>query len=177
MMGSIAMSMPFPRFLSLSARNLAMLAFVLSLMPPAAAQETMAQAMGNAIARMMESMGFTHIGAPNSAVSGWPSAFGNLSLPSGGGAMPWGGSVLEGIWEDNQGGLLIVQGRFYRLYALGRGVIDGEIRVESNRVDLANRRERFVQTFEFALDEGRLALRNQSGQVFLYRRLVLGRGR
>ncbi len=177
------------RFTPISiAHCLPALVLVLSLTPPAAAQETMAEAMGNAIARMMESMGFASTGAPGATptmpdpansmgMSGWPSAFGNLSLPGGGGAMPWSGSVLEGIWEDNQGGLLIVQGRFYRLYAPGRGAIDGDLRVESNRVELANRQENFIQPFEFALDDGRLALRNQSGQVFLYRRLVLGRGR
>ena len=176
------------RLIPLVACSLLSLALVPNLVQGAAVQETMAEAMGNAIARMMESMGFASTGAPGTTptlpdpansmgMSGWPSVFGNLSLPSGGGAMPGGGSVLEGIWEDNQGGLLIVQGRFYRLYALGRGAIDGEILVESNRVDLANRQESFIQTFEFALDEGRLALRNQSGQVFLYRRLVLGRGR
>mgnify|MGYP001809981874 CR=1 FL=1 len=163
------------RLLPLIARSLLVLALAPSLVQGAAVQETMAEAMANVIARMMESTGFASTGVPNPVMSGWPSAFGNLPLPGGSGTMPWNNSVLEGIWEDNQGGLLIVQGRFYRLYAPGRGVIDGEIRVATNRVELDNRQENFTQTFEFALDQGRLALRNQSGQVFLYRRLELGR--
>lgn len=90
-----------------------------------------------------------------------------------GGAMPWSGTSLEGLWEDNQGGLLIVQGGFYRLYSACRGYVEGEIRLQDTRVELSNRAENFIQTFEFALDQGRLALRDQNGQLYLYRRLVL----
>ena len=90
-----------------------------------------------------------------------------------GGAMPWTGTSLDGLWEDNQGGLLIVQGGFYRLYSACRGYIEGQIRVQTDRVELSNRTENFTQTFEFALDQGRLALRDQNGQLYLYRRLIL----
>ncbi|MGQ9659371.1 MAG: hypothetical protein ACUVT0_04595 [Thermochromatium sp.] len=80
---------------------------------------------------------------------------------------------MEGLWEDNQGGLLIVQGGFYRLYSACRGYIEGEIWVRNDRVDLSNRAENFTQSFEFALDQGRLALRDRNGQLYLYRRLIL----
>ncbi|QGU33591.1 hypothetical protein [Thermochromatium tepidum] len=136
--------------------------------------------MAHAIARMMESMGFTGQVEPRSpapvappAPMGMPS-WGMLGqMPGAAATSPWAGSVLEGVWEDNQGGLLIVQGGFYRLYAACRGYIEGEIRVWSDRVELSNRAENFTQTFEFALDQGRLALRDRNGQLYLYRRLVL----
>lgn len=173
---------------------------------PAAAQQTAAEAMAHAIARMMESMGFTANVDPGrvpppvapSGMPSWPSAQGPMSQSfsttpdraaqqagsmadsawramqgASGGAMPWTGTSLEGLWEDNQGGLLIVQGGFYRLYSACRGYIEGEIRVQTDRVELSNRTENFTQTFEFALDQGRLALRDQNGQLYLYRRLIL----
>lgn len=168
---------------------------------PAVAQQTPAQAMAYAIARMMESMGFTGtagqgtvppLSAPAdpTGMSSWPSSLGQIpqsftTLPdraanqvgsmadSAWGAMPGSASSLAGVWEDNQGGLLIVQGGFYRLYSACRGYIEGEIRVQTDRVELSNRAENFTQTFEFALDQGRLALRDQNGQLYLYRRLIL----
>lgn len=94
-----------------------------------------------------------------------------------GGAAPLGGTVLEGVWEDNQGGLLIVQGGLYRLYSQCRGYIEGSIRVTGDQLELRNNQQDFTQTFEVAMDQGRLALRSPGGQIFLYRRLVLGRER
>lgn len=184
----------------------------------AIAEETMAQAMGNAIARMMESMGFANTGVGGAmgnvpgmgqgvpyntmgmpgAMTGLPSPFGmvpgqtmpfpggsrinqmadqfsqQMPFSGGGGTIPGTGTSLEGLWEDNQGGVLIVQGNFYRIYSSCKGFIEGTIQVGKDRLDLTNQRENFAQTFEFALDQNRLALRNTSGEVFLYRRLVLG---
>jgi hypothetical protein len=186
---------------------------ILGVLPfqPAAAQQTAAEAMAHAIARMMESMGFTAnvdqgrgpplpLSAPPdpTGLSTWPAAPGQMpgslatrpdqAIPqagtmadsawramqgASGGAMPWSGTSLEGLWEDNQGGLLIVQGGFYRLYSACRGYVEGEIRLQDKRMDLSNSAENFSQTFEFALDQGRLALRDQNGQLYLYRRLIL----
>ena len=100
-----------------------------------------------------------------------------LPVPGGSVEMPAGGSSLEGIWEDTQGGLLIVQGAHYRIYSACNGFIEGTLQVEQERIELTNQSENFTQTFEFALDQGRLALRNQSGEMFLYRRMLLGQGR
>ncbi|EXJ14552.1 hypothetical protein D779_2693 [Imhoffiella purpurea] len=169
------------------------------------AEETPAQAMARAIARMMESMGFNEIGTPGAAnpghgvPPGWPSVFGPWSgamnpspstsemsrmadkvyqgvMSSGEQlAAGWTPGLVEGVWEDNQGGLLIVQGTLYRLYSACNGHIDGEIRVLGDRIELSNRQQNFTQTFEYALDQGRLALRDPSGQIYLYRRLLLDR--
>ncbi|WP_200332856.1 hypothetical protein [Thiocystis violacea] len=145
--------------------------------------------------------------APPMPADGWPSAFGALpgmsgpggpmspgsggspmsqmsqmgerlyrSLPMQGGDGS-GAGPLEGLWEDNQGGVLIVQGGFYRLYSQCRGYIEGRIRVSNDQVELGNSRENITQTFDMALDQGRLVLRSPSGTVFLYRRLVLGQDR
>jgi len=89
------------------------------------------------------------------------------------GQMPWSGSALEGVWEIAGGGLLIVQGSNYRLYAPDGGYVDGTLQVSGDRLQMANARAGFVLQFDYALDQGRLAMRDQSGQVYLYRRLVL----
>jgi len=153
------------------ARQALILTLILAGLPlqPATAQQTAAEAMAHAIARMMESMGFTANVDPGGAManSAW------RAMQGAGGAMPWTGTSLDGLWEDNQGGLLIVQGGFYRLYSACRGYVEGQIRVQTDRVELSNRTENFTQTFEFALDQGRLALRDQNGQLYLYRRLIL----
>jgi hypothetical protein len=92
------------------------------------------------------------------------------------GAMPWTAGPLEGIWEGSDDGLLIVQGGRYRIYAPFSGYIDGDIRISGDRVALTNRRENFSQEFEYALDQGRLVLRDRQGQIYLYRRLILEGG-
>lgn len=92
------------------------------------------------------------------------------------GAMPWAAGPLEGIWEGSDDGLLIVQGARYRIYAPFSGYIDGDIRITGDRIELTNRREGFGQEFEYALDQGRLVLRDRQGQIYLYRRLVLEGG-
>lgn len=94
--------------------------------------------------------------------------------PAGGG-VAWSAGPLEGIWEGSDDGLLIVQGERYRLYAPLSGFIEGDIRVRGERVELSNQRESFTQQFEYALDQGRLVLRDQQGQIYLYRRLDLNR--
>jgi hypothetical protein len=209
-----SMCIALRHFIPFILRFLLIISWGLSLTPPALAQETMALAMANAIARMMEVMGFNNsnitpplgMGAPL-PLAGFPSAFNVLpnmthvmptpltASSSGSGGMPiqqlleqfnqvWsnGGrglvnttrtTALEGIWEDNQGGLLIVQRNRYRIYSPGNGVIDGDILLNDERIALTNRRENFTQSFEFALAQGRLVLRNHNGDVFLYRLLIL----
>jgi hypothetical protein len=92
------------------------------------------------------------------------------------GTMPWTVGPLEGLWEGSDDGLLIVQGARYRIYAPFSGYIDGDIRITGDRVELTNRRESFSQAFEYALNQGRLVLRDRQGQIYLYRRLVLEGG-
>ncbi|MGE5153694.1 MAG: hypothetical protein ACM3ST_06730 [Bdellovibrio bacteriovorus] len=127
---------------------------------------------------------------------GWPG--GTMGMPFGGGSqmwdqfsrsvpgmsqmpqmpqMPWSGSTLEGAWEAAGGGLLLVQGTFYRLYAPSGGYVDGSIQVTADRVRMFSSQAGFDLEFEYAMDqEGRLVMRDQGGQLYLYRRLVLKGG-
>ena len=150
------------------------------------------EAMADAMSRMMESMGLLGAGSDDArsmgdargsgAALGQGGEMGRKMLEGmtngapGTGRMPWTGAALEGIWEAAGGGLLIVQGGNYRLYAPHWAYVDGTIQVTGNRLQLTSRRANFSLTFEFALDQGRLALRDGNGQVMLYRRLVLDGG-
>jgi hypothetical protein len=91
-------------------------------------------------------------------------------------AMPWQGSALEGVWEVAGGGLLIVQGERFRLYAPDWSQVEGSIRTSGARLHLTNPEVGFDLDFEYAVDQGRLAMRDASGQLYLYRLVVLGGG-
>ena len=95
-----------------------------------------------------------------------------VGMPS----MPWSGGLLEGVWEGAGGGVLIVQGPYYRLYSPTGGFIEGRLELGSGDLRLHNAAAGFDRRFDFALDQGRLALRDEGGQVYLYRQLVLDGG-
>jgi len=86
---------------------------------------------------------------------------------------PWSGGPLEGIWEGRNGELLIVQGNRFRLYPGESGYLDGYLQVSGDRLALYNPSDAQARPFEFAEAEGRLVLRDQAGQLYLYRRLFL----
>jgi hypothetical protein len=171
------------------------------LLPPAGntAGRTGAEAMADAMTRMMDAMGFkgsgsdsgrsaSSLGMPSMpspfGMPGWPPGYGGFpggfsgGFPGGFPSMPstWTGSPLEGTWEAAGGGLLIVQGSNYRLYAPNGGFVDGTLRVSGDRVVLESSRADVSLEFDYALDQDRLALRDRSGQVYPYRRLVLDGG-
>lgn len=81
-----------------------------------------------------------------------------------------GAGSLDGIWEGSGGDLLIVQGGRYRIYAPQDQYLDGLLQQQASRVALYNVQDGHTQVFEFATQDGRLALRDASGQVYLYRR-------
>ncbi|WP_295426940.1 hypothetical protein [uncultured Thiodictyon sp.] len=179
------MSHQMPCAVPRSRRWPAWVLLLLALCPPAGpvrAAEGAAgrEAMADAMSRMMESMGLlgSGTGAPNAAGGGgsWDQAaeVGKRMLEGRG--LPLTAAGLEGPWEAAGGGLLIVQGGNYRLYAPNGGYVDGVIQVIGQRVRMGSRRAGFAFEFEYALDQGRLALRDARGQVYVYRRLVLDGG-
>jgi hypothetical protein len=96
-----------------------------------------------------------------------------MAGPGGGQSFPWMGSPLDGVWEGRGGELLIVQGNRFRIYAGSAAHVDGYIMVRTNRVALYNPVDSNAQLYEYAQSHGRLALRDASGQLYLYRRLRL----
>jgi hypothetical protein len=160
---------------------LAILAMVCG--PAASAEGLDREAMADAMARMMDAMGFggsgTQPGAMPFSGGGMDQArrWGQSLMDGLGKVAPSGSSaVLEGLWEAAGGGLLIVRDGRYRLYAPNGGFADGSLAASGDRVRMWNRASGFAVELEYALDQGRLALRDGSGQVYLYRQLVLPGG-
>lgn len=97
--------------------------------------------------------------------------------PSGGGwPGPWTASRLEGVWEGQNGELLIVQGARFRIYSPSMQRVDGLIRIQGERLALYNPQDEHPQPFEFKESRGRLIMRDLTGQSYLYRRLRLDSG-
>ena len=137
------------------------------------------QAMADAMSRMMESMGLFGSGSgagPDRSGDSWGRAgeMGRQMMDGMSKAGPSGG--LDGLWEAAGGGLLIVQGGHFRLYANNGAYVDGVIQVSGPRVRMVSRRGRFALDLEYAQDQGRLAMRDEHGRVYLYRRLILNSG-
>lgn len=171
--------MPKP---SRSLRTVLLLSTWLAICAPVAAGGGVdMEAMAAAMARMMEAMGFAGSGGSQ---AGAMSFGGRGALDQAGrwgqslleGLAPGPATALEGLWEAAGGGLLIVQGGHYRLYASNGAFVDGSLGVAADRVRLWNRASGFAAELEYALDKGRLALRDQSGQLYLYRQLILPGG-
>ena len=196
------------------ARALLALLALLAGTVPAAAEDVSAApraAMAEAMAKMMEAMGFLGPALPGSMPSPVPGVMPGM-LPSpltgmpgatdpktlmdqgmekGGAAlqqmtegmkmpdtpasfMPWGTpSRLDGVWEGRNGELLIVQGNRFRIYPGASHYVDGYIQLQGDRLALYNPGNEHIRPFEFAESEGRLALRDPAGTLFLYRRLWL----
>jgi len=155
--------------------------------------------MADAMSRMMEAMGLFNspipAGMPGSpplpGMPPWPSAGSDptgfmakggemmkdlsagVSKPGEMAAMvPWSkDSRLDGVWEGRNGELLIVQGNRFRIYPGTSKYMDGFIHLSGERLALYNSQNANVTPFEFAESEGRLALRDRSGNLYLYRRL------
>lgn len=131
------------------------------------------QAMADAMSRMMEAMGWMGRGAQSGGGLEQAQRWGQTLLEGLPSPSP---GILEGLWEAAGGGLLIVQGAAYRLYAPNGAYVDGSLAVGGKQVRLWNRAAGFAAELEYALDQGRLALRDASGQLYLYRRLALPGG-
>lgn len=102
-----------------------------------------------------------------------------MTSPRGGGdgwPAGWTPSRLEGVWEGRDGELLLVQGNRFRIYSSAMQRVDGLIQIRGNRLALYNPLDQRAQPFEFAESQGRLVMRDLSGQVYLYRRLLLDGG-
>lgn len=77
--------------------------------------------------------------------------------------------LLDGNWQSNSGGLLILyQGR-YRLYVSRDRHQDGTFRLWQDHIELVPDQAQ-ASRYEYAHQEGRLVLRDASGQLLLFRR-------
>lgn len=170
------------------------------------AQQGTREVMADAMSRMMDAMGLFDSPSSNPRSfgdppggSGWGSALGmpwGSPVPDRSRLSPmqelmrqfagqmdrhgysgrWKPSRLEGIWEGRNGELLIVQGSRFRIYSPRMQRVDGLMQIRGDRLALYNPLDQQAQPFEFGQSQGRLVMRDLSGQVYLYRRLRLDGG-
>jgi hypothetical protein len=163
------------------------LCLFLAATPCGAQTEGAREAMANAMARMMEAMGFlgdggggavpgplsTPMQAADQARSMMEQMPGGEALQALPGLDGWRGTSLDGVWEGRDGGLLIVEGPRFRLYAPNHAHIDGLIQQRNDRIAIYTPNDDVARPYQFAEQQGRLVLRDASGQIYLYRRLWL----
>ena len=80
-------------------------------------------------------------------------------------------SVLEGTWMGRNGDYLVVHGVEFHLFASPEHVIGGLFRIEGDSLALMNTETGITRLYEYAMQEGRLVLRDRDGQILLYKRI------
>jgi len=185
------------------------------LLPASAAGSGAANAMAEAMTRMMEAMGMLDDddGSMMPGMPGMPymmpglGNFGYGQMPWA--QMPWGqipgygafgdpikafgmqglaeqmpgemqwpwvsgyANALDGVWEGRDGGLLIVRAHRFRLQAAQGGHIEGSLQRRGDRLALYEPRTGSSRSYEMAIHQGRMVLRDEAGNTYLYRRLWL----
>jgi hypothetical protein len=142
--------------------------------------------MADAMLKMMDAMRFR--GGERTGTGGTPWGAFAGSAPSWNGAYPqdmmnrWSRGAwphrsasaaahLNGVWLSESGERLTIRAGRFRLQAGSDRVTDGVLQVRGRRLALHQPRLNRTWIYEFAEHEGRLALRDAQGQVFLYRRI------
>lgn len=109
--------------------------------------------------------------APAAALSGQQAAQGLLgqTLP---GQAP-GRSPLDGIWRGQRGEIVLVMYGMFRIYANADTYRDGRYEVQGNKLVMIDPSRGTRRSYDFALDQGRLVLRDRDGNLLLFRQLPI----
>ena len=150
---------------------------------PAADAGSRGQVMADAMLNMMEAMGrFSrdYVDSRGRSRDGFSQTWEAMS-PNGG-YSPWAGypgepapalapTRLEGDWLSPTGERLSIRGSRFRLGASPDRRLEGVLQIRGNLLALHSPKHRQTWIYEFAEQEGRLALRSTNGQLLLYRRV------
>ncbi|MEN8179766.1 MAG: hypothetical protein ABFS39_14285 [Pseudomonadota bacterium] len=82
-------------------------------------------------------------------------------------------SPLDGIWQGQGGEMVLVMYGHFRIYANADAYRDGRYEVRDDRLIMVDPETGAKRSFEFALSEGRLVLRDQDGRLLLFRQLPI----
>jgi hypothetical protein len=83
---------------------------------------------------------------------------------------------LQGDWVSESGERLQIRGAQFRLRAGATGEVDGNLSLRGHLLALYSPRYNQTWIYEYAEHEGRLALRDSQGRLYLYRRIQPGIG-
>ena len=86
---------------------------------------------------------------------------------------PAGQSTLDGIWQGRGGEIVLVMYGHFRIYADSDHYRDGLYQINENWLTLYDPQSGSQRSYEYALSEGRMVLRDESDQLLLYRQLPI----
>lgn len=98
------------------------------------------------------------------------------SFPQGpfdGGGFPAAGSLLEGRWQGRAGEIFEVHGNRFRIYQDPQNYREGIIeQIDDRRLSMRDPESGVTREYEYAVNQGRLVLRDTAGNLMLYRQLT-----
>jgi hypothetical protein len=161
----------FPRYLTL-----AWLSLGTALAAPATDPTAAPRAMADAMLNMMGAMGQFAQGASGQVGAGSgltqaPAALWEGLQQGFQGAMPATAAPLNGVWLSNTGERLWIQDCRFQLQSGSGRNVSGFLEIRDRVLAMYLPEQRRNLYYEYAEHQGRLALRDPQGQLFLYRRL------
>ncbi len=82
-------------------------------------------------------------------------------------------SDLDGIWVGRSGEVVLVMYGYFRVYASAEVYRDGRYRIEADRLLMHDPESGITQAYEYRLDEGRMIMRDESGNILLFKKLPI----
>jgi len=79
-------------------------------------------------------------------------------------------SILEGTWLGNAGDILVIHGVRFRIFMDEAHFTEGIFRIDGNLLTMTNLENHTSRIYEFAMQQGRLVLRDADGNLMLYKR-------
>ncbi|MBW9263930.1 MAG: hypothetical protein K1563_05730 [Candidatus Thiodiazotropha sp. (ex. Lucinisca nassula)] len=82
-------------------------------------------------------------------------------------------SVLDGIWIGRGGEIVLVMYGHFRIYANAEVYRDGRYRIVGNKLLMLDPETELVQEYDYALDNGRMIMRSDSGDFLYFKQLPI----
>jgi hypothetical protein len=82
-------------------------------------------------------------------------------------------SEVDGIWIGQGGEIVLVMYGYFRVYADAETYRDGRYEIDQDLLHMYNLANGNSQTYQYALDSGRMIMRNRQGQILLFKQLPI----
>jgi hypothetical protein len=82
-------------------------------------------------------------------------------------------SILDGIWIGRGGEIVLVMYGHFRIYANAEVYRDGRYRISGNKLYMLDPDTELVQAYDYALDQGRMIMRSESGDFLYFKQLPI----
>jgi hypothetical protein len=82
-------------------------------------------------------------------------------------------SEVDGIWIGQGGEIVLVMYGYFRIYADTETYRDGRYEIDHDLLHMHNPANGVSQTYQYALDNGRMIMRNREGQILLFKQLPI----